>query len=142
MAMLPCDQKCESTRPDDCDATLCGLGGHDSGNVLDHVVHMSATHFTPTDETSIPTGECSGTPARLHRLRLRTFVGTGAVAAVAAGPFDFTVPRTIGLRIGEMNAGSGGGYDHNMCIPRTHLQPDEIAHVATVVHPPSGRRAC
>jgi aldose 1-epimerase len=33
------------------------LAGHSSGTILDHVVKLAADHYTPVDDTNIPTGE-------------------------------------------------------------------------------------
>lgn len=64
------------------------LGGHNSGNVLQHRVRLWSTSYTPVDETQIPTGE---------------------VVPVRGTPFDFTEEASIGSRINEVP----GGYDHN-----------------------------
>jgi aldose 1-epimerase len=73
------------------------LGGFDAGSVLGHILQVNAACFTPTDEKSIPTGE------------LRPVKGT---------PFNFTLPKTIGLDIGtdydQLN--NCKGYDHNFCL--------------------------
>jgi aldose 1-epimerase len=34
------------------------LAGHNSGAILGHVVKLAADHYTPVDDTNIPTGEC------------------------------------------------------------------------------------
>lgn len=68
------------------------LAGHASGPVLDHVLTLpGADHFTPVDQTQIPTGE---------------------VLPVEGTPFDFTRPRAIGERIELVE----GGYDHNYVL--------------------------
>jgi aldose 1-epimerase len=56
-----------------------------------------ASQFTPTDETSIPTGE---------------------LRAVAGTPFDFLKPHKIGERVDadEEQIKNGQGYDHNFVI--------------------------
>ncbi|KAG0583410.1 hypothetical protein KC19_3G133900 [Ceratodon purpureus] len=64
------------------------LSGHGSGDVLQHRVRLWSTHYTPLDETQIPTGE---------------------VAPVQGTPFDFTEEASIGSRFNEVP----GGYDHN-----------------------------
>jgi galactose mutarotase-like enzyme len=33
------------------------LAGHNSGTILGHVVKLAADHYTPVDDTNIPTGE-------------------------------------------------------------------------------------
>ena len=73
------------------------LNGHDSGTILDHTVWLDADHFTPADESSIPTGE---------------------ILAVEGTPMDFRTPKTVGRDIEEdyeaLNFGMG--YDHNWCL--------------------------
>jgi aldose 1-epimerase len=51
------------------------LGGHDSGDILDHVLTIRATRYLPVSESLIPTGR---------------------LAPVAGTPFDFRSPRRIG----------------------------------------------
>lgn len=63
------------------------LAGHASGPILDHLVQLAASHYTPVDATQIPTGE---------------------VAPVAGGPFDFhAAPRRIGDAIDQVRGGCG-----------------------------------
>ena len=73
------------------------LNGHDSGDILGHTVWLDADHFTPADETSIPTGE------------IRKVEGT---------PMDFRTPKTVGRDIEESYEALifGQGYDHNWCL--------------------------
>lgn len=65
-----------------------------SATILDHRLMLAADHFTPVDETLIPTGE---------------------IAPVAGTPMDFTSPQTIGSRINQLT-GEPGGYDHNYVL--------------------------
>lgn len=76
------------------------LGGFDSGNVLDTVLKISASHYTPTDENSIPTGE------------LRSVEGTA---------FDFREAKPIGKDISadDEQLLMCRGYDHNFCLDKT-----------------------
>ncbi len=96
--------------------TYFNLGGYDAGNVLGHVMQISADYFTPTDSASIPTGE------------LRAVKGT---------PFDFTVPKTIGLDItaNDEQLLNCKGYDHNFCL---NTRPKDIS-AAVVWEPISAR---
>lgn len=73
------------------------LGGHRSGRILDHELHLPASHYTPADAALIT---------------------TGAILPVDATPLDFRVAKPIGRDIGAMatQAGDPGGYDHNWCI--------------------------
>ncbi|MGC8641389.1 MAG: aldose epimerase family protein [Isosphaeraceae bacterium] len=90
------------------------LGGRTAESILDHELTLAADHYTPVDETLIPTGE---------------------IAAVAGTPLDFTKPTAIGARIKEMK-GEPGGYDHNFVLNRGgHV----LALAARVHEPKTGR---
>ncbi len=97
--------------------TYFNLEGHDSGSMEDHELWLGASHFTPTDSESIPTGE---------------------IAPVAGTPMDFTVPQRIGDRIGADYAQlkMAGGYDHNWVIDGWD---GTLRHFATAKAPVSGR---
>ena len=81
------------------------------GDVLDHILFLNASHYTPVDDELIPTGE---------------------IASVDGTPFDFTDPFVIGTRIGEVD----GGYDHNFVIDK---KEGEKAVAARLLDPKSGR---
>ncbi len=85
-----------------------------SANILDHELRLAADHYTPVDETLIPTGE---------------------IAPVAGTPMDFTKPQTIGSRIDQLQ-GDPGGYDHNYVL--TDKKPS-MKLAARVRGPQSGR---
>jgi aldose 1-epimerase len=90
------------------------LHGAGNGDILDHVVTLKASAFTPVDSVMIPTGE---------------------IRKVAGTPFDFTTPHVIGERIGEKydQLILGKGYDHNYILDNK----EEVD--VTVYEPVSGR---
>ena len=73
------------------------LSGHNSGSVKTHHVQLLASHYTPTDERAIPTGE---------------------IAGVDNTPFDFRQLTTIGhaLALEHQQLKYGNGLDHNLCL--------------------------
>ena len=76
-------------------------------------------HYTPVDETLIPTGE---------------------IADVAGTPFDFTTAKPIGRDIGQEHEQLkfGGGYDHNWVLDNPN--DGEMVFAAQVYEPTT--RAC
>ncbi|MCL4296866.1 MAG: galactose mutarotase [Anaerolineae bacterium] len=93
------------------------LVGAGNGDILDHDLLLNAAHFTPIDETLIPTGE---------------------IKPVAGTPFDFTRPAKIGLRINQddQQLKFGLGYDHNWAL---NSADGVLALAARVSEPGSGR---
>jgi len=94
------------------------LAGHGTGSVTGHKLWLKASHYLPTDETQIPTGE---------------------YAPVEGTPMDFTKPKAIGrhmyapfkaLKIGK-------GYDH--CWVIDDYKAGLLQHVATLSEAGSGR---
>jgi aldose 1-epimerase len=90
------------------------LHGAGNGDILDHVLTLRASAFTPVDSVMIPTGE---------------------IRPVAGTPFDFTSAHTIGERISEKydQLILGRGYDHNYILD--NKEPVDV----TVYEPTSGR---
>jgi aldose 1-epimerase len=90
------------------------LHGAGNGDILDHVITLKASAFTPIDSVMIPTGE---------------------IRPVAGTPFDFTTPHAIGERINEQydQLILGKGYDHNFILD--NIDPVDV----TVYDPASGR---
>ena len=91
------------------------LSGKDS--ILDHVLQIKSDRITPTDKTSIPTGNF------LH---------------VHNTPFDFRKPTRLGARILEshIQLKNGSGYDHNWVLSDWN---NKLRPVADLHDPASGR---
>jgi aldose 1-epimerase len=90
------------------------LGGRTAEPILGHELTLAAEHYTPVDDTLIPTGE---------------------IVPVAGTPLDFTKPTAIGERIKEMK-GEPGGYDHNVVLTSGGKS---LSLAARVYEPKSGR---
>jgi aldose 1-epimerase len=88
------------------------------GSILDHELQIEAARFTPTDATSIPTGE------------LRDVAGTA---------FDFRRPMPLGARVDapDEQLQLAGGYDHNFVLDG---EKGKLRQVATLSCPRNGRR--
>ncbi|XP_010549060.1 PREDICTED: aldose 1-epimerase [Tarenaya hassleriana] len=94
--------------------TYWNLAGHDSGDILNHRIQIWASHITPVDDNTVPTGE---------------------IMPVKGTPFDFTQEKRIGESIGEV----GIGYDHNYVLDCSDKEKDGLKHAAMLKDPTSSR---
>jgi aldose 1-epimerase len=96
------------------------LAGHSSGSVLEQKIQVLASHYTPTDEHAIPSGE---------------------IADVENTPFDLRepVPVKTALASSHPQIKIGSGLDHNWCLDAYHTHMKEPALAAVAIEPASGR---
>ncbi len=75
------------------------LDGEAAGDILGHTLTLNAGHYTPVNNSLIPTGE---------------------IRSVSGTPFDFTAGHVIGDRIenDDDQLKIAGGYDHNFVLDR------------------------
>ncbi len=95
------------------------LLGEGAGSAMGHVLTIPADHYTPVDETLIPTGE------------FRRVDGT---------VFDFREPHAVGERVRDASDQQivyGRGYDHNFVVGKTVSAEPRL--MARVEEPVSGR---
>ena len=85
------------------------------GDIRDHILELRATHYTPTDDGLIPTGE---------------------IAPVKGTPLDFTKPTRVGDRFDQLNP-KLNGYDHNFVLKTNNN--NTVVDVGRVKDPKSGR---
>lgn len=94
------------------------LAGENSGSIFDHQLWLGCSHYLPTDDTLIPTGE---------------------IAPVAGTPMDFTQAKAIGrdIKTDFPALNYGKGYDN--CWVVDDWKKGELKHVATLSEAKSGR---
>ena len=94
------------------------LAGENSGSIFDHQLWLGCSHYLPTDDTLIPTGE---------------------IAPVAGTPMDFTQAKAIGrdIKTDFPALNYGKGYDN--CWVVDDWKKGELKHVATLSEVKSGR---
>lgn len=94
------------------------LDGADSGSVLEHKLQLNASHFLPTDNTLIPTGE---------------------LADVTGTPMDFRTAKKIGqdIKADFEPLKIAKGYDHCFAIDR---KGNELEDCAVLYADRSGRK--
>lgn len=89
--------------------TYFNLSAGKDATILDHVIQLNASGYTPVNDVLIPTGK---------------------IDSVKGTPMDFTTPTRIGDHIAEVK----GGYDHNWVLNKSG-----VAEAGTLYHPGSGR---
>ncbi|XP_073126541.1 uncharacterized protein [Henckelia pumila] len=94
--------------------TYWNLAGHDSGDILSHIIKLYASSITPVDEKLIPTGK---------------------ITPVKDTPYDFLEPRTIGSKFSELP----DGYDINYVLDVTG-GGKHFTKAASVYDEKSGRK--
>jgi len=84
------------------------------GTILDHILYINASKYTPVNDELIPTGE---------------------LANVEGTPFDFRKPFVVGERFDEIG-NEPSGYDHNFVLDGSS---GEKVLAAKLLDPKSGR---
>lgn len=95
------------------------LAGHNSGSVVKHQIAVAASHFTPTNDNGIPTGD---------------------LTPVAGTPFDSKTltPISQALASSHLQIKYGNGLDHNFCLDQFEPTQKKAIYAAQVVCTESG----
>lgn len=90
--------------------TYFNLSGEGAETILDHVLKLNASYYTPTDDTAIPTGE------------MKEVKGT---------PMDFTKEKEIGAQIDDnfIDLEYGNGYDHNFVLDKQKEGVEKLGYI-------------
>ena len=95
------------------------LTGIPNNTILEHELQINANHYTPVDETLIPTGE---------------------IASLNDSPLDFRTTKAIGrdIEVKNQQINYGGGYDHCWVLNKGQNNQN-LQLAATAYDPTSGR---
>jgi aldose 1-epimerase len=94
------------------------LSGAGQPSIHGHLLKINADHYTPVDETLIPTGK---------------------IVSVADSALDFRNPTAIGQRIEVLMETPTKGYDHNFVL-NPPPEGKKLRQAAVLTDPKSGRR--
>ena len=94
------------------------LDGQNAGSALNHILQIKASHYLPTDDTLIPTGE---------------------IAPVAGTPMDFTSPKQFGRDMQEDFPALKYGKGYDNCWMVDDYEKGKLQTVAVLSSPASGR---
>ncbi len=98
--------------------TYWNLAGENSGSVLNEKLWLACSHYLPTDDTLIPTGE---------------------FAPVAGTPMDFTVAKELGKDIEQDFPALNYGKGYDSCWLVDGWEQNKLKMVAKLSHDESGR---
>jgi aldose 1-epimerase len=106
------------------------LKGVGNGDILDHMLTVSAANITETDRMGIPTGKLTPVAGTAYDFNKPVKIGDRQVAVQGGFGFGF------GQRV-EIPEGKVRNYDNNFCL--THKDAKKVEKVAELYSPESGR---